>query len=415
MWVILHWIFIEVPMLRLFIAFLLSLTLTQGAGAQTSEGAAPADSTDRSTTGGATTLEDILARQRGEKVDNSYRSENTGQGNVEGLLGQFGTHGVASDSDVYRALRYGSADVTVSSQGPADSVLIQDGGMWWLNFRTGPLREYGTYILGGMLAIIVLFFLIRGKIRIDGEKTGRTVLRFNSFERFGHWLFAGSFLVLGITGLLTLYGRDFLIPVFGKEGFATIAQGCKWLHNNLAWAFMLGLIIITINWIAHNIPNKTDLKWLAAGGGLFTKDSHPPAKKFNAGQKIIFWACILLGVSISLSGLSLLFPFELPMFAKTFSIANSTGIPQALGLNLPVQMSPQEEMQYAQVWHVMVAYVFIAIIIAHIYLGSVGMEGAFDAMGTGEVEEQWAREHHSLWLEEVQEKEAGKAAASPAE
>ena len=373
------------------------------------------DAPDRSTTGGATTLEDILARQRGEDVESTYRSGNTGQGNVEGLLGQFGTRGVASDSDVYRAIRYGSANTTVSSQGPAAGVLIQDGGMWWWNFRTGPLREYGTYILGGMAAVILLFFLIRGRIRIDGEKTGRTVLRFNGFERFGHWLFAGSFIVLGITGLLSLYGRDFLIPLFGKEGFATIAQGCKWLHNNLAWAFMLGLIIVTVNWIAHNIPNKTDLKWLAAGGGLFSKNSHPPAKKFNAGQKIIFWACILLGVSISLSGLSLLFPFELPMFAKTFSIANDTGIPQALGLNLPVQMSPQEEMQYAQVWHVMVAYVFIAIIIAHIYLGSVGMEGAFDAMGTGEVEEQWAREHHSLWLEEVQEKEAGKAAASAAE
>ncbi len=401
-------------MFRLLFALLFTLGLTQFALAQSTETEAPAVD-ERASTGGATTLEDILARQRGEKVDNAYRSENTGQGNVEGLLGQFGTRGVASDSDVYRAIRYGSADTTVSSQGPAAGVLIQDGGMWWWNFRTGPLREYGSYIIAGMAAVILLFFLIRGKIRIDGEKTGRTVLRFNSFERFGHWLFAGSFLILGITGLLTLYGRDFLIPIFGKEGFATIAQGCKWLHNNLAWAFMLGLIIVTVNWIAHNIPNKTDLKWLAAGGGLFTKGSHPPAKKFNAGQKIIFWACILLGISISLSGLSLLFPFELPMFAKTFSIANSTGIPQALGLSLPVQMSPQEEMQYAQVWHVMVAYVFIAIIIAHIYLGSVGMEGAFDAMGTGEVEEQWAREHHSLWLEEVQEKEAGKAAASPAE
>ncbi|WP_420584248.1 formate dehydrogenase subunit gamma [Ruegeria sp.] len=402
-------------MFRLLIALLFTLGMAQAVVAQTDETEAPAPTNERTSTGGATTLEDILARQRGEQVDSSYRSENTGQGNVEGLLGQFSASGVASDSDVYRALRYGSADVTVSSNGPADSVLIQDGGMWWWAFRTGPLREYGSYIIAGMLAIIALFFLIRGKIRIDGEKTGRTVLRFTSFERFGHWLFAGSFLVLGITGLLTLYGRDFLIPIFGKEGFATIAQGCKWLHNNLAWAFMLGLIIVTVNWIAHNIPNKTDLKWLAAGGGLFSKNSHPPAKKFNAGQKIIFWACILLGVSISLSGLSLLFPFELPMFAKTFSIANSTGIPQALGLNLPVQMSPQEEMQYAQVWHVMVAYVFIAIIIAHIYLGSIGMEGAFDAMGTGEVEEQWAREHHSLWLEEVQEKEAGKAAASPAE
>ncbi len=402
-------------MFRLLFALLFTIGLVHPSVAQTNDAEAPATTNERASTGGATTLEDILARQRGEKVDNSYRSENTGQGNVEGLLGQIGTRGVASDSDVYRALRYGSADVTVSSHGPADSVLIQDGGMWWLSFRTGPLREYGTYIIAGMIAVIVLFFLIRGKIRIDGEKTGRKVLRFNSFERFGHWLFAGSFLILGITGLLALYGRDFLIPIFGKEGFATIAQGGKWLHNNLAWAFMLGLIIVTVNWIAHNIPNKTDLKWLAAGGGLFTKNSHPPAKKFNAGQKVIFWACILLGASISLSGLSLLFPFELPMFAKTFQIANATGIPQMLGLNLPVQMSPQEEMQYAQVWHVMVAYVFIAIIIAHIYLGSVGMEGAFDAMGTGEVEEQWAREHHSLWLEEVQEKEASKAAASPAE
>lgn len=402
-------------MFRLLIAFLFTVGLTQSAIAQSSDNEVVTQTDERTSTGGATTLEDILARQRGEKVDDSYRSENTGQGNVEGLMGQFGARGVASDSDVYRALRYGSADVTVSSRGPADSVLIQDGGMWWLSFRTGPLRDYGTFVLGGMLVVLLLFFLIRGKIRIDGEKTGRTVTRFNGFERFGHWLFAGSFLVLGVTGLLTLYGRDFLIPIFGKEGFAMVAQGCKWLHNNLAWAFMLGLVIVTVNWIAHNIPNRTDLKWLAAGGGLFTKNSHPPAKKFNAGQKIIFWLCILLGVSISLSGLSLLFPFEMPLFAKTFSIANSTGLPQILGMNLPVQMSPQEEMQYAQLWHVIVAYAFIAIILAHIYLGSVGMEGAFDAMGTGEVEEQWAREHHSLWLEEVQEKEASKASASPAE
>lgn len=402
-------------MLRIFLALTLTLGIAHGALAQDTTGTDEPTAAPRAQTGGATTLEDILARQRGEKVDNSYRAQNTGQGNAEGLLGQLGTRGVASDSDVYRAIRYGSADVTVSTKGPAAGVLIQDGGMWWWTFRTGPLREYGTYILGGMLVVLLLFFLIRGRIRIDGEKTGRTVTRFSGFERFGHWLFAGSFLILGLTGLLTLYGRDFLIPLFGKEGFATIAQGCKWLHNNLAWAFMLGLVIITVNWIAHNIPNRTDLKWLAAGGGLFTKGSHPPAKKFNAGQKIIFWLCILLGVSISLSGLSLLFPFELPMFAKTFSIANATGLPQLMGLDLPTKMSPQEEMQYAQIWHVMVAYAFIAIILAHIYLGSVGMEGAFDAMGTGEVEEQWAREHHSLWLEEVKAQQASDGAASPAE
>lgn len=399
--------------MRLIPILLIPLFLASFAWAQ--ETAETPPDQDRSSTGGATTLEDIMARQRGETVDNSYRSGNTGQGNAEGLLGQLGTRGVASDSDIYRALRYGSADVTVNAQGPAAGVLIQDGGMWWFNFRTGPLRTYGSYILGAMLVALLAFFLIRGRIRIDGEKTGRTITRFSGVERFGHWLFAGSFLILGVTGLLSLYGRDFLIPLLGKEGFATIAQGCKWLHNNMAWAFILGLVIVTVTWIAHNIPNRTDLKWLAVGGGLFTKGSHPPAKKFNAGQKIIFWSCILLGVSISLSGLSLLFPFEMPLFAKSFALANATGLPQMLGLTLPELMSPQEEMQYAQVWHVMVAYVFIAIILAHIYLGSVGMEGAFEAMGSGEVEEQWAREHHSLWLEEVQEKEASQGTASPAE
>ena len=134
-------------MFRLFIAFLFALGLTGAALAQSTEAEVTIE--ERAQTGGATTLEDILARQRGEKVDNSYRSQNTGQGNAEGLLGQLGTRGVASDSDVYRAIRYGSANTTVSSRGPAAGVLIQDGGMWWLNFRTGPLREYGTYILGG--------------------------------------------------------------------------------------------------------------------------------------------------------------------------------------------------------------------------------------------------------------------------
>lgn len=401
--------------LHILLSFLGFMILAPVAVAQDATGAPDA----RSATGGATTLEDILARQRGEKVDTSYRSGNTGSGNVEALIGQLGTRGTASDSDLYRALRYGSADITVSSRSPASDIIIQDSGMWWLTFRTGPLREYGTYILGGMLAVLVLFFLLRGRIRIDGEKTGQTVTRFRGFERFGHWLFAGSFLILGATGLLTLYGRDFLMPLFGKEGFAAIAQACKWLHNNIAWAFMLGLVIVTLNWIAHNIPNRQDLKWLAAGGGLFTKGHHPPARKFNAGQKIIFWACIVLGVSISLSGLSLLFPFEMPMFAKTFVIANATGIPDMLGLSLPEQMSPHQEMQYAQVWHVMIAFVFLAIILAHIYLGSVGMEGAFEAMGSGEVEEQWAREHHSLWLDEVKAEEqapdAGGKSPSPAE
>ncbi|MGR3652879.1 MAG: formate dehydrogenase subunit gamma [Roseovarius sp.] len=368
---------------------------------------APATSApDRSATGGAQTLEDILARQRGEQIDSSFRRNATGNPeDAAGMASQLGTLGGASDAEVWRALRYGLQDVKVSSGGPEARVLIQDSGMWWLQFRNGPLATYGAWLLGGTLALLALFYLIRGRIRIDGKKTGHTVTRFQAVERFGHWLMAGSFVVLAITGLLVLFGRMAIIPLLGHEAFSTLATGSKWVHNNISWAFMLGLVMVFVMWVLHNIPNRTDLKWLAVGGGIFSKGVHPPAKKFNAGQKLIFWAVIVFGASISASGLSLLFPFELPMFAKTFAVLNDTGLPQAVGYGaLPETLAPHEEMQFATLWHTIMAFALTAIILAHIYIGSVGMEGAFDAMGSGEVEEQWAREHHGLWLEELQEK-----------
>ncbi len=401
-------------MLRAIFALILTFMMTLAASAQ--EASTATESEEFQPRAGSPTLDDILARQRGEDVDFSWRLDQTGTA-AAGISEQLGTLGGASDSDVFLALRYGTADVTVSTNAPAAGVLIQDRGMWWWQFREGPLSTYGGYLMIGTLAFLLLFYLVRGKIMIDGPKTGRTMTRFSGFERFGHWLFAISFLILGATGLISLFGRTFLIPVFGKDAFATLALASKWVHNNVAWAFMLGLLIIILNWTLHNIPNKTDLKWLAKGGGLFSKGVHPPARKFNAGQKLIFWGCVVLGLSISASGLSLLFPFELPMFAKTFAILNDTGIPNMLGLGvLPEQMAPHEEMQFAQLWHSIVAFVFMAMILAHIYIGSVGMEGAFDAMGSGEVEEQWAKEHHSLWVEEVKAKEASAGgSATPAE
>lgn len=358
-----------------------------------------------------------MARQRGEPVDDSFRRAATGNpGHAADIAAQLGTLGGASDAEVFRALRYGTADVTVTSRGPAAGVLIQDGGMWWLAFRQGPLATYGAWLLGGTLALLALFYLLRGKIRIEGEKTGRTITRFSGFERFGHWLFAGSFLVLGATGLISLFGRTVLIPLFGHQGFSTLAVASKWVHNNIAWAFMAGLVIVILNWTLHNIPNRHDLIWLSKAGGLFSKGVHPPARKFNAGQKMIFWGCVVLGLSISVSGLSLLFPFELPMFAKTFTVLNDLGAPGWVGMApLPEQLAAQEEMQFAQIWHAMVAFAFMAMIFAHIYLGSIGMEGAFDAMGSGEVDLQWAREHHGLWVQEVGTKQAAAGTAPPAE
>ena len=290
--------------------------------------------------------------------------------------------------------------------------------MAWYEFRAGPLRTYGGYLLVGTIGLLAIFFLIRGRIRIEHGWSGILVPRFNLVERIAHWILAVSFIVLGVTGLITLFGRFGLIDLIGKEAFATIAVGSKWLAHWIAWPFMAALVVVFLLWALRNIPNRHDLVWLMKGGGIFTK-SHPPAKKFNAGQKIIFWGVMILGVSVSVSGLSLLMPFELPLFAKTFAAINATGAPGWFGYApLPEQLTPHAEMQLAQLWHAIVAFVMMALIIAHIYIGTVGMEGAFSAMGSGKVDRNWAEEHHNLWLRELEEE--GKvppqaAAATPAE
>ena len=202
-----------------------------------------------------------------------------------------------------------------------------------------------------------------------------------------------------------LVGRWYIAPYLGKDLNASLLVWSKLIHNSVAWAFMLGLVMIFFMWVIHNLPSRTDLKWIAQFGGIIG-NKHPPAKKFNAGQKVIFWSVVLLGASISASGLSLLFPFEMPLFAKTFAALNSMGVPGLLGIGpLPEVLSPQEEMQFASAWHGIVAFALMVIIIAHIYIGTLGMEGAYDAMGSGQVDETWAHQHHSLWLDEVKEKE----------
>lgn len=365
-----------------------------------------APTADRTATGGAQTLEDIMRRQEQLKIDESFRSENLGNpANAAPITDQLGTRGGISDADAWRSIRYNKIDPTIQSPGPANTVMIQDEGIAWYKLREGPVITYGGSALLGIIVLLVIFYFVRGRIMIDGGPAGTTIERFKPIERFGHWLLAGSFIALGITGLITLMGRSFLIPVLGPDAFATLAAGSKWLHNNIAWAFMLGLVMTFVMWVVHNIPNKLDWQWIKAGGGIFTK-GHPSAKKFNAGQKIIFWTVMILGVSVSLSGLSLLFPFQMPMFADTFGVINSV-----LGTSLPTDLAPHEEMQYANIWHSIVAFVMMLAIIAHIYIGSVGMEGAFDAMGNGQVDLEWARQHHDLWVAEVEAKE-GKGGSS---
>lgn len=308
---------------------------------------------------------------------------------------------------MWRAVKRGDRG-NVSITDKKSGVLIQSGGQFLRDLRNGPMFSYSAAAIIGIIALLSLFYMLRGRIRIDSGKSDVTVTRFNSFERFSHWLLAVSFMILGLSGLNMVYGKYLLTPLVGKGSYGDIAMTGKWLHNFVAFAFILGLVLILVLWIRHNFPNRHDIIWLLKGGGMFTKGTHPPAKKFNAGQKILFWLIILAGASIALSGISLMFPFQLSLFADTFEIINR------LGFNLPTELTGIEEMQLSLVWHSVVSIFMVCVIIAHIYIGSVGMEGAFDAMGSGEVDKNWAKQHHSIWVEGFESKEQAKAATRQA-
>ena len=311
--------------------------------------------------------------------------------------------GIKSDTDLWRFVRTGNAGST-QMKDELSAVMIQSEGDNWRAFRNGPLSVYGAYGLAGIIGLLVIFYVIRGRIRIDAGPSDDRIMRFGTIDRFAHWLMAGSFVVLGITGLNLLYGRYVLLPVIGKDAFATITTFGKYAHNYLAFAFMLGLGLSFILWVRHNIPTKLDLKWLAMGGGIFAKGVHPPARKFNAGQKIIFWAVMIGGLSVSMSGIALMFPFQTSMFAETFTLLNS------IGFSLPTDFTAMQEQQMNQLWHGVVSLGLMTMILAHIYIGSVGMEGALDAMNSGMVDRNWAKEHHNLWVEEEDQKASPKPA-----
>lgn len=315
------------------------------------------------------------------------------QGQVPGS-----TLGKASDAEFWRAIRRGDSG-QVSGPNAQAGVMIQSEGDLWRAMRNGPLSTYGIWMLVGMVALLALFFLLRGRIRIDEGPSGHRILRFNHLERSVHWLTASTFVVLAITGLNLLYGRYFMPYIVGPEIFAWLTVAGKYAHNYLAFGFMIGIALMFVLWLVDNIPTHHDLVWLLKGGGMFMKGVHPPSKKFNAGQKILFWLVIVSGVSLSLSGIALLYPFQFTMFADTFVKLNAL-----FGTDLPTTLSPIQEQQYAQLWHAIVGVVMTAVILGHIYIGTIGMEGAFDAMGEGEVDYQWAREHHGLWVKDLEEK-----------
>jgi formate dehydrogenase subunit gamma len=274
---------------------------------------------------------------------------------------------------------------------PKARVLEQPAGRQWDHFHEVILHWLGAIVILGVIALLALAYLVLGRVRMSAGRSGRKIVRFSGFERFSHWLTAASFVLLALTGLNITFGKFLLLPAIGPEAFSRFAQSAKYVHNFVSFSFIVGLALIVALWLKDNLPQRVDLDWLKQGGG-FIKSKHAPAGRFNAGEKLVFWFALGAGLAVTISGIYLLFPFYWTNIAG---------------------------MQVAQVVHAVVAVLFVAVILGHIYIGTLGMEGAFEAMGTGEVDVNWAKEHHDRWLEETLVKErsalgSGRSPTAPA-
>ena len=261
-----------------------------------------------------------------------------------------------------------------SVPGHETNVLEQDQGQWWRTMRNGPVTFYGGIILLVVPVLLLIFFAIKGPFKLHDKPSGRLVERFNSAERMTHWTLAFSFVALALTGLTILFGKHVLMPVIGASGFAFLTNIGKYIHNFVGPLFMFSLVVFFILYVKDNLFKERDITWLTKFGGLLSGD-HVPSGRFNAGEKIWFWlSIVILGLAVSASGLIMLFPNW-----------NAT----------------RELMIDANLVHAILSVLFVAASLGHIYIGTIGTEGALQGMKTGSVDETWAKEHHALWLEEV--------------
>lgn len=274
-------------------------------------------------------------------------------------------------AELWREVRQRDQAVAGKSQvkGVDSGVLINAYGDRWRNFRMQQLIPIGGYVLGGILLGLVVFYLVRGKVPIEGGLTDKKLPRYTDYERLIHWFIASIFLFLAITGLILLFGRPVLIPLLGKEGFSLLASASKEGHNLMGPLFLLAIVLVFIRFVRRNIYQKGDLSWLLRGGGIIGK-KHVPSNFFNMGEKSMFWMLIIVGSIIIASGFMLVFP----IFGQS-----------------------REWMELAHVGHAIGALLMIAVIIGHIYIGTVGMEGAIEGMKTGYCDLNWAKEHHDFW------------------
>jgi len=289
-----------------------------------------------------------------------------------------------NNAPVWREVRSGNEGYT-SIPGREVGVLVQSAGETWRQLRNGPITFYGGWLVVLAALAIAAIYFAKGPVKLHEKPTGRMLERFTLAQRWAHWTMGISFVVLGITGLTILFGKYVLLPVIGYTLFAWLTSLAKNLHNFVAPLFAVSLVVFILMFVKDNLPKAYDFTWFAKAPGFFS-GKHIPSGRFNGGEKVWFWGgVVVLSIALVLSGFILLFP--------NFDQLRST-------------------MQQANVVHAIAAVLVISASLGHIYLGTIGVEGAYQAMRTGFVDEVWAKAHHELWYNEV--KGGARAAASGA-
>ena len=290
---------------------------------------------------------------------------------ISALFLTAGGRGVNPRADFWGGVREGMAGYT-STGFDAHRILIQSAGQNWREVRNGLVAGISPWILGGVLAVILLFFVIVGQDKLERPPSGIRLRRYSLAERILHWYTALLFILLALTGLSVLFGRAVLIPPMGQGLFAAYLQWAKWIHNVAGPLFLAGLLIEIIAWIRENIPHKRDLVWFKNLGGMIGKGPRPHAGKINGGEKAWFWLMVVSGILVGATGIIL----DFPIWGQT-----------------------RETMQIAQVIHASVGILFLAASFGHIYIGTIGAQGTFEGMWRGDVDAEWARQHQDLWYE----------------
>ncbi|WP_427999569.1 formate dehydrogenase subunit gamma [Acidovorax sp.] len=253
---------------------------------------------------------------------------------------------------------------------------VTNAGEAWRQVRNQWIIPYGGSLLLIVAGAIALFYWRKGTMHLHGAETGRKIERFTPFERSAHWANAIAFVALAISGLVMAFGKFFLLPILGGTLFGWLAYALKNLHNFAGPLFAVSLVIVFLTFVKDNFPRRGDLTWLLKGGGMLS-GTEVPSHRFNAGEKLIFWGGVLfLGAIVVASGL-------------------------VLDKLIPGLIYERGTMQIAHMVHAVATVVMMVMFMGHIYLGTIGMQGAYKAMKTGYVDETWAREHHQLWYEDI--------------